>query len=183
MNALTTSCLCVGGALLLAHATTTLVAAQSDVVRDISELPQQIWVSNPLHDVVVEMWNRSPTFRRQCREVAAYRTIQVQIRLDPNLVHDPIRNAFCDMVQYNTGTLIARISVSPYRLHELIAHEMEHVCERIEGIKVEREARLGRAGFYVIGRAERHYETDRAARVGRQVEAELTMSPMMTRAQ
>lgn len=183
MNALTTSCLCVGGALLLAHATTTMVAAQSDVVRDISELPQKIWVSNPLHDAVVDMWNRSPTFCRQCREVAAVRTIQVQIRLDPNLVHDPNRNAFCDMVQYDTGALIARISVSPYRLHELIAHEMEHVCERIEGIKVEREARLGHAGFYVMGGVERHYETARAARVGRQVVAELTMSPMMTRAQ
>ncbi len=183
MNALTTSCLCVGGALLLAHATTTMVAAQNDVVRDISELPHQIWVSNPLHDVVVDMWNRSPTFRRQCREVATHHAIQVQIRLDPNLVHDPIRNAFCDMVQYDTGALIARIRVSPYRLHELIAHEMEHVCERIEGVKVEQEARLGHAGFYVMGRIERHYESDRAARVGRQVEAELTMSPMLTRAQ
>jgi hypothetical protein len=183
MNALTTSCLCVGGALLLAHATTMMVAAQSDAVRDNGELPHQIWVSNALHDTVVDMWNRSPTFRRQCRQVAAARAIQVQIRLDPNLLHDPNRNAFCDMVSYDTGALIARISVSPFRLRELIAHEMEHVCERLEGIKVEREARLGHAGFYVMGHVERHYETDRAARVGRQVEAELTMSPMMTRAQ
>jgi hypothetical protein len=153
----------------------------ADLPRD---FPTKIWVQSNLRETVSRMWAASPTFRRQCLRVQGAGAIQVQLRLDPELAYHPEHRATCELRLYTSGSIIARVRVAPDRITELIAHEMEHVCERLDGIKVEEETRTHRAGYYRIN-DEQHwsYETDRAIRVGRQVMAEMDIAALLTKAQ
>jgi hypothetical protein len=148
------------------------------------DFPTKIWVQSNLRETVSRMWAASPTFRRQCLRVQRAGAVQVQLRLDPQLANDPEHRATCELRLYTSGGIIARVKVAPERTTELIAHEMEHVCERLDGINVEEEARAHRPGYYRMD-AEQHwsYETDRAIRVGRQVMAEVNVATVLTRAQ
>jgi hypothetical protein len=185
-------------ALLIGQATTTAprvlfdaaepIAAmgQGVVVNEMKEMadfPTKIWVQAALRETVARMWTTSPTFRRQCLQVQAAGAVQVQLRLDPLLLYDAHSLATCELRSYHQGALIARVSVAPIRIAELIGHEMEHVCERLEGIRVDKEASAGRPGYYAIGARDQHYESDRAIRVGRQVLAEVNIAGTLTRTQ
>lgn len=152
----------------------------ADLPRD---FPTKIWVQASLRETVSRMWATSPTFRRQCLQVQAGGAIQVQLRLDSSLVYNPWHRAICELRLYVGGGIIARVNVGPDRITELIGHEMEHVCERLEGIHVEDEARVQRPGYYEFDAHARHYETDRAIRVGRQVMAEVDVATILTWAQ
>ncbi len=148
------------------------------------DFPTKIWVQPNLRGAVSRMWAASPTFRRQCLQVQNAGAIQVQLRLDLALAYDPEHRAMCELRLYTNGNIIARVGVAPERVTELIAHEMEHVCERLEGIHVEDEARAHHSGYYRIeARDQSRYETDRAIRVGRQVMAEVNVATVLTRAQ
>lgn len=176
MNTLA-SFVCVELALLLAQSP----AMPIESTPDWKDFPQQIWVQEPLRDAVADMWAHSPTFRRQCLEIQSARAVHVELRVDGNLLHHPEHRAMCEMTVFDTGALIARISVAPHRLHELIAHELEHVCERLEGVRIDRKARVGLAGYYTLGRGgDERYESDRAVRIGRQVQAEITAAATAT---
>jgi hypothetical protein len=128
------------------------------------------------------MWTISPTFRKQCQQIQEAGAIQVQLRVDPKLATDPEHRALCELRSYRGGALVARISVAPIRIVELIGHELEHVCERLDGIHVEAESHAGHAGYYRIDPKPR-YESDRAIRVGRQVFAEMSLAGSLTRTQ
>jgi hypothetical protein len=147
------------------------------------DFPTKIWVQPVLRELVSQMWLTSPTFRRQCQQVQAEPSIQVQLRLDPTLIDNVQHRAVCELRIYTGGAIIARLSVAPIKLPELIGHEMEHVVERLDGIHVERESRAQKPGFYVVDSTRRSYETDRAVRVGRQVMAEMSQSTALTRRQ
>jgi len=158
-------------------------AASSERLGLPSDFPTKIWVQEGLRELVGEMWHASPTFRRQCLQVQAAGAIQVQLRLDSQLATSPSHRAMCELRLYERGGLIARLSVAPIRIPELIGHEMEHVCERLDGVKVEERSKAHAAGFYLIDPSHNRYETDRAIRVGRQVLAETEMSGSVTRIQ
>lgn len=155
----------------------------NDALSALTDFPSKIWVQDSLRDIVARMWATSPTFRKQCQQVQAAGAVQVQLRLDPALVASPTHLAMCELRRYQDDAMIARISVSPVRIAELIGHEMEHVCERLDGIKIEREARSRRAGYYMLGTTDIRYESDRAIRVGRQVQAEVNVAGVLTRTQ
>jgi hypothetical protein len=148
-----------------------------------TDFPAKIWVQEPLRELVSRMWTTSPTFRQQCLRVQAAGAIQVQLRLDPTLATNAQHRAMCELRTYKGGAIIARLSVAPVSIPELIGHEMEHVCERLEGIRVEREAQAGKPGYYQLDRLRLRYETDRAIRVGRQVMAEMSIAGSLTRTQ
>jgi hypothetical protein len=167
----------------IAATNSRFAGAPNDALSALTDFPTKIWVQASLRETVAHMWQTSPTFRRQGRQIQAGGAIQVQLRLDPSLVGNPHHLALCELRSYQEGALIARISVSPLRLVELIGHEMEHVCERLEGIRVESEARKRQPGFYAIGIADVRYESERAIRVGRQVMAEVNIAGVMTRSQ
>jgi hypothetical protein len=150
---------------------------------EMADFPAKIWVQASLREIVARMWTTSPTFRRQCLQVQASGAVQVQLRLDPLLLTDPHHRAACELRSYHAGALIARITVAPIRSAELIGHEMEHVCERLEGIHIEREAVQGHTGYYAFGTWNPHFESDRAIRVGRQVLAEVDIAGTLTRKQ
>jgi hypothetical protein len=150
---------------------------------EVADFPSKVWVQEPLRDIVARMWSTSPTFRRQCLQVQAAGAVQVQLRVDPLLLSDRNHLATCELRSYHQGALIARVAVAPIRVAELIGHEMEHVCERLEGIRIDQEATKGRIGYYAFGTSQRHYESDRAIRVGRQVQAEVDITGTLTRTQ
>jgi len=147
------------------------------------DFPTKIWVQPALRELVSQMWLESPTFRRQGLRVQATDKIQVQLRIDPGLVDNPSHRAMCELRTYSSGAIIARLSVGPVKITELIGHEMEHVIERLDGVQVERETRHGKPGIYEMDRFRQRYETDRAIRVGRQVMAEMSQSGALTRTQ
>ena len=147
------------------------------------DFPAQIWVQPVLRELVSQMWQTSPTFRRQCQQVQAQPQIQVQLRIDPTLIDNAQHRAVCELRLYDGGAIIARLSVAPIKLPELIGHEMEHVVERLEGIRVDRESRAQKPGYYVVDSVRRSFESDRAIRIGRQVMAEMNQSTVLTRRQ
>ncbi len=147
------------------------------------DFPTKIWVQPMLRELVSQMWRTSPTFRRQALRVQETPAIQVQLRLDPALADHRDHRAICELRMYTGGAIIARLAIAPVRMPELIGHEMEHVIERLDGIRVERESREHKTGFYVIDSYRGSYETDRAIRVGRQVMAEMSQTGALTRRQ
>jgi hypothetical protein len=151
-----------------------------DALSAIPDFPTKIWVQASLRDTVARLWLSSPTFRRQGMQIQAWGPVQVQVRLDPSLVDNPRHLALCELRHYSGGAIIARLSVAPVRLAEMIGHEMEHVCERLEGIRVEDQSRKHQPGYYAVGIQELRYESDRAIRVGRQVQAEANLTTVLT---
>jgi hypothetical protein len=147
------------------------------------DFPTKIWVQEGLRDIVTRMWTTSPTFRQQCLRIQDGGPIQVQLRLDPTLAGNSTHRAICELRSYTGGALIARLAVAPVNIPELIGHEMEHVCERLDGIHVEQQSRDHKPGFYLIDRLSPFYETERAIRVGRQVMAEMNVATSLTRRQ
>ena len=66
------------------------------------------------------------------------------------------------------GVIVAIVSVPPAaNAIELVAHEMEHVIERVEGRDLPREARRRASGVWETFRG--RFESRRAIEVGRQV--------------
>jgi hypothetical protein len=151
-----------------------------DALSALPDFPTKIWVQAGLRDSVARLWLSSPTFRRQGMQIQAWGAVQVQIRLDPSLVDNSQHLAMCELRHYAGGAIIARVAVSPVRLAEMIGHEMEHVCERLEGIRVEDQSRKHLPGYYALGTHNLRYETDRAIRVGRQVQAEANLATVLT---
>jgi hypothetical protein len=147
------------------------------------DFPTKIWVQPALRELVSQMWLTSPTFRRQCQQVQATEKIQVQLRIDPTLADNPQRRAMCELRLYSSGAIIARLSIAPVKMTELIGHEMEHVIERLDGVHVDRESRERKPGYYMVDSFRQRFETDRAIRVGRQVMAEMNQSGALTRTQ
>ena len=63
------------------------------------------------------------------------------------------------------GQLIATVEINPYGdFTELLAHELEHVIEQLDGIDLAAKATVARSG--VRNCADGTFETSRAVRVG-----------------
>ncbi len=116
------------------------------------------------------MLRLSPTFRRQCRRLAEATNVIVVIRLE-ELQRRPSFNARTAFAHRNHGELIAvdvflRLSANAA---ELIAHEIEHVLEQLDGVDL--EAQLGSGNVWK--REDGAFETRRAIEVGRRVAREI----------
>ena len=87
--------------------------------------------------VVEAMWRASPTFRRQCERLAAKPTLTVKLVVDLSHTLDPLVRASTEMYRKNGLLVFARVLIrSPDETVELIAHEMEHVIEQIDGVSM-----------------------------------------------
>ena len=85
--------------------------------------------------------DQSPTFRQQLLRVGAEDGLTIHIDVVPRIIG---ARATTRMVRQNDG-LTAHVKVARFdNLVELIAHEVEHVIEQIEGVNLDRR---GRAGF------------------------------------
>ena len=122
-----------------------------------------------LYDALIEaMWWGSPTFRRQCQRLAAERELVVTVRGPWTTGVDPGIRASTSIVR--AGHLItARILLaSPVDTVELIAHEIEHIIEYLDQIRLSDHVSAGNAQGVREG-----FESRRAVAIGLRVAREV----------
>jgi Tol biopolymer transport system component len=134
------------------------IAGQTEAV-----LPANLLVDPMFQTVIERMAQRSPTFRRQIARIGAAPTSRVRILPEDR----PRPTAGVDartVFTFNGGGLVSahvylRITL---RTPELIAHEMEHIVEQLDGIDLQAQAGNG-----VVWKSERaSFETRRAMEAG-----------------
>jgi hypothetical protein len=134
--------------------------------------PNNIVVQPELRETVARLWAGSPTFRAQCLKIGERSLYRVAVVVEPSISLNRNCRAQCVLRVYSTGFVMARVMVPKSReLPELIAHELEHIVEHIEGVDVARNVSRFGAGAYDAGRG--RIETVRAIQAGRQVRDEL----------
>jgi hypothetical protein len=134
--------------------------------------------SSPLLEVLEDAWDRSPTFRRQCRELANGRAV---VTLRWGTVDSQVRAK--TVMERLDGVIVARVSVpTGSETMELVAHELQHVIERIGGLDHKAEANRPRSGVWTVGSGHGSYETQAAIDAGRRVASELRDTPDARRA-
>jgi hypothetical protein len=158
-------------------ARSSVTAAQVYVPNSVQhvELPNNLVVAPVYQSVVDTMRRRSPTFRRQCLRVAS--SPKLSIVLQPDL--PPTRSrarAWTSMLRGDGGRLHAVIEIGNLSsLPELIAHEMEHVIEQLDGIDLSAKARLPLSGVRrCLGVEGTVFETTRAVAIGERVAHEVS---------
>ena len=143
----------------------TAAGAASDGGRPLTAWPCWLVIPQELREVVGLAWDHSPTFRHQCQTLgAAGAVLLVQSSRK-------VASAGAQIGLSPEGVLVARILVCRCpKAAEYLAHELEHVLERVEGVNYLME--LGRVGSGVTQSAGA-FETVRADTAGRRVAAEM----------
>ena len=133
--------------------------------------PAGLRVGAPLFPLLQQMWRRSPTFRRQCAQLEeAGVTMSVYLGLPGGKtgIHALTRiEVQAGLPRHATVYLEQPL----WRASELLAHEIEHVVEQIDGVDLRGLAIQGVRGVHQGGDA---YETSRAVAIGRLVAREVS---------
>ena len=142
----------------------------------VASLPPNLISVAVLHPALEKMQQSSPTFRRQCRRLAGASHLRVNLLLE-ELSRRPSHRARAAMA-YRSGLLVSvTIHLTSFdEPVELIAHEIEHVIEQLDGIDLEAQARTGT----VWKREDGAFETRRAIEVGRRVARDVSLSAATT---
>ena len=127
--------------------------------------PSQLLISGDLREFAELAWNHSATFRDQCRQLGAARAVVI-VRSSQETFRAKARIGLSA-----DGVTVAHVSVrrSPLAV-ELIAHELEHVLERTEGINYLLQTTRPHSG---VSRSAAGFETRRADDAGRRVAEEV----------
>jgi hypothetical protein len=123
-------------------------------------------VSPDLQPRFKAMLAASPTFRSQCQHLSDQTDLYVRLIVDSRLTDGSIR-ARSVISRLQSGAVVALISIgaSPDPA-EWLAHEIEHVIEQLEGVKLQALAARNENVWRTSGDM---FETDRAIRAGRAV--------------
>lgn len=108
-----------------------------------SSLPSNI-DAGLLQPTVIELLQRSATFRQQCRRVAATPVLRVKVYLGTAV--DVGARAQTVINHYEFGAILAEVTLcfaGDYQ--ELLAHEFEHILEQVDGVDLRAEVASGRA--------------------------------------
>jgi len=131
-------------------------------------------IDEHLRPVVRDMLARSATFRRQWNVVTEGRHVHVAVFLTDGTL-GPACRARTTIKKYSSGLLLAVVLIPPKGDYpELLAHELEHMIEQIEGVNLAALARSGSTG--VRHRPDGAFETVRAQNAGLAVSAELKVA-------
>lgn len=135
-----------------------------------SALPPNLQVAPIYRELVESMAAQSPIFQAQLLRIATAAGVTVHVEVVPHIVG---ARAMTRMVRQHDA-LTARIEVARFDdLVELIAHEIEHVIEQIDGVDLAGGASLSNHSVAAGGMV---LETERAKRVGRLVAQEVRAS-------
>jgi hypothetical protein len=127
--------------------------------------PCRLVVKPTLLGVVEDGWETSATLRRQCEDLAAARAVVVL-----QWGSTDSQSRALSRMDVQDGVVVAHITIPPVsEAFELVAHELQHVLEKVRGLDFEGEA--GRPGSGVW-RAFGGYETQAAIDAGRQAARE-----------
>lgn len=133
-------------------------------------LPSNLRVSEIYRELVESISDRSPTFQAQLRRLEAEPDLMVYLDIVPRILGARARTRLAR----REGALVAWIEVARFDdVVELIAHELEHVIERIEGVDFAAGVRASDSGIYAVSTNGTTFETTRAARAGVRVAAEV----------
>lgn len=128
-------------------------------------------IDAPLRPTVRDMLARSATFRRQWSAITEGQGVHVAVFLTDGTLQPGCR-ARTTIKKYSSGLLLAVVLIPPNGDYpELVAHELEHVIEQIEGIDLAALARSG--SIRVRQRPDGAFETVRAQNAGLAVSTEL----------
>lgn len=135
--------------------------------------PPNLVVTAMYRPIVESMLRGSPTFRRQCIRISAEPRLTVHLTISMHPRRSDIR-AQTRLTRSAAGHLTAAIDIAPLEnLQELIAHELEHVIEQLDGVDLEARAARSNTGVRAVGIAADMFETVRAQRAGLKVASEL----------
>jgi hypothetical protein len=135
-------------------------------------LPANLDAASTYRRLLETMLQRSPTFRRQCRRIANSPDLEVTLGTGGSPGTRGVRAR--TRIVRKDGRLLATIEV--LRMDdpvELIAHEIEHVIEQLDGVDLPSKAAMTSSGVHLCAGEEAAFETDRATRVGLTVSAEV----------
>ncbi len=126
----------------------------------------------PFRGTIDHMWRDSPSFRQQCQRIAAEPHLTVTIRADTNRRNHDVR-ARTRLARKRPSGMTAEIILFNFEQKvELIAHELEHVIELLDGA-------LGRDnGCLGTKMARSARESCRAVEMGRRVAREVLDGPV-----
>jgi hypothetical protein len=141
---------------------------------DSEELPPNFDVPQLYRSLVETMLKRSPTFRRQAERIRQSPYLTVAIENSPPPVGTNSL-AWTRISRDSKNNLQATILISPRdRLVELLAHEIEHVIEQLDGVDLHVKSRLQSTGVRHCDCADMGaYETRRAIVTGQRVAREV----------
>jgi hypothetical protein len=135
-------------------------------------LPSNIQADAQLRQTVEQLLGRSRTLQKQCARIGAASRVHVWITVEPRVATADTR-ARSTVRQFDSGLLDVEIQLPPMSADfvELLAHELEHVTEFIDGIDLRALAR-NRNGQVVQRRSDGAIESDRAYAAGLAAAAE-----------
>jgi hypothetical protein len=134
-------------------------------------LPVNIEATPALGGILARLIDQSPTLERQCLALAALPHVRVQIQFPSGPLAHWCR-ARARIERFVGGAIHATIEMPVTTDYaELIAHELEHVIEIVEGVDL--AARAMERGSGVSRSHDGTFETDRARRTGQQAGAEV----------
>jgi predicted GNAT family acetyltransferase len=132
-------------------------------------------VQGELQRVVHTIWHRSPTVRRQLARIASEGTLVITLGYCSNAC--PTGVAARTQISLENGVLrraTVEISIEGRgAAAELVAHELEHILEQLDGVDLRKLATSRRASDHGVREQNgSHYETERARQVGLRAAAE-----------
>jgi hypothetical protein len=140
------------------------------------ETPENLSVPAMYQPLVDSMLRGSPTFRRQCMRIAGEPLLTVRLAITQWFARSGLR-ATTVVRRDASGHLTATIEISAHHdLEELIAHELEHVIEQLDGVDLHARASRPRSGVSILSSRSAIFETVRAQRAGLQVISELRLT-------
>ena len=140
---------------------------------DCRALPPNIEVERDLRSTVAQVLARSRTVRAQCLRIAASPLTRVTVVLSLSPMEANTR-ARSYARRRASGLLVVEVQIPPASrdFAELLAHELEHVTEFIDGVDFRARA-AARGGAIVQDRSTGSFESDRARQAGLLAAAEV----------
>jgi hypothetical protein len=138
-----------------------------DPLRD---LPPNLRVPRDLRPLLTDAMKRSPTFQRQMQLLLHTQRVRMSVSYG-GLRGLRTFQAHSKVTHHEFGALIVDTTLfAPADMVELIAHEIEHVCEQIEGVDLKALSHRHDSGVYDV---DGHFETQRAIAAGHRVSREM----------
>jgi len=139
------------------------VYVEPDTSSDVVEIPANLSVPSTFRSTTEKMLERSPMFRRQCARLAAAPHLAVVVRMMHPLTGGP--RARTQISRADQNRLVASVEINPLGdFTELLAHELEHVIEQLDGIDLAAKAEVAHSGVRACN--DGTFETSRAVRIG-----------------
>jgi Tol biopolymer transport system component len=140
-------------------------------------LPSNLELASVFRPFLDKMWQASPTFRDQWHRLAAGTGVRLSVLVEDLPRPAPSYKART-LLRHQGGSLVsAQVYLKPsLDAPELIAHELEHILEQLDGVDL-----LAQAGNGVVWKAgDGAFETRRAIEAGRRVAREITTGSDVT---